>query len=153
MLLVARFDYSRLRELKLGHLRRDDRLIVPRADLGAAAARVARWIELPFFTFQPSELGKVLLILALSAFIVDRARELVERETTSRIMLLALVPAMPRHRPAGPRDAGSSTWRSSRRCCSWPAPSGRTSPRSAALRAAAVARASWSPPRRSASRC
>ena len=47
-----------------------------------------------FFRFQPSELGKVLLILALSAFIIDRVRRLGERETTSRIMLLALVPTL-----------------------------------------------------------
>jgi rod shape determining protein RodA len=44
--------------------------------------------------FQSSELGKVLLILALSAFMVDRMRRIDDRETTSRIMLLALVPAM-----------------------------------------------------------
>ena len=53
-----------------------------------------RWIELSFFRFQPSELGKVLLILALSAFIIDRLRRLGERETTSRIMLLALLPTL-----------------------------------------------------------
>ena len=36
-----------------------------------------RWLELPFFRFQPSELGKVLLVLALSAFLVDRVRRIV----------------------------------------------------------------------------
>ncbi len=53
-----------------------------------------RAISLPFFSFQASELGKVLLILALSAFIVDRSRRLRERDTTVRVILLALVPAM-----------------------------------------------------------
>ena len=53
-----------------------------------------RWIELPFFRFQPSELGKVLLILALSAFVLDRVRRRTDRETTSRVMLLALVPTL-----------------------------------------------------------
>jgi rod shape determining protein RodA len=43
---------------------------------------------------QSSELGKLLLILALGAFAIDRVRRLDERETTSRIMLLALIPAM-----------------------------------------------------------
>jgi len=62
--------------------------------LAAATRGSKRWIEFPFFRFQPSELGKVLLILALSAFVVDRARRLPERETTSRVVLLALVPAM-----------------------------------------------------------
>jgi rod shape determining protein RodA len=53
-----------------------------------------RWLELPFFRFQPSELGKLLLVLALSAFLIDRVRRLSDREVTSRIMLLALVPTL-----------------------------------------------------------
>ena len=61
---------------------------------GHAANGSQRAISLPFFSFQASELGKVLLILALSAFIVDRARRLRERDTTVRVMLAALVPAM-----------------------------------------------------------
>jgi rod shape determining protein RodA len=51
------------------------------------------WIALPGFNFQPSELGKVLLVVALSAFIVDRSRRLQARDTTARIMLLTLIPA------------------------------------------------------------
>jgi len=51
-------------------------------------------MDLGFFSLQTSELGKVLLILTLSAFVVDRLRRLGERDTTSRIVLLALVPAM-----------------------------------------------------------
>ena len=35
----------------------------------------------------------MLLIVALSAFVVDRSRRLHERETTARMMLLALGPA------------------------------------------------------------
>jgi rod shape determining protein RodA len=93
MLLVARFDYSRLRELKLGIYAGMIGLIALVLIIGAAARGSRRWIELPFFTFQPSEFGKVLLILALSAFIVDRSRKLSAKETTSRIMLLALIPA------------------------------------------------------------
>ena len=61
---------------------------------GHSANGSQRAISLPFFSFQASELGKVLLILALSAFIVDRARRLRERDTTVRVLLAALVPAM-----------------------------------------------------------
>ncbi len=53
-----------------------------------------RWIPLPFFQVQSSEFGKILLIVALAAFAVDRSRRLHERRTTARIMLLALIPAM-----------------------------------------------------------
>ncbi len=62
--------------------------------LGHAAAGSQRAINLPLFSFQASELGKVLLILALSAFVVERARQLRERDTTIRVMIAALVPAM-----------------------------------------------------------
>src|SRR5215212_2836773 len=94
MFFVARFDYSRLRELKLGLYGVMLASIALVFLLGAAARGSRRWIELPFFRFQPSELGKVLLILALSAFLIDRIRRLHDRETTSRIVLLALIPAI-----------------------------------------------------------
>ena len=94
MLLVARFDYSRLRELKLGLYGAMIALILLVFALGAAARGSQRWIELPFFRLQPSEVGKLLLIIALAAFVVDRVRRLNERETTSRIMLLAILPAI-----------------------------------------------------------
>ena len=62
--------------------------------LGFSARGSRRAIEFGFFNFQASELGKLLLVVALAAFTVDRARRLGDRETTSRIVLLALIPAM-----------------------------------------------------------
>src|ERR671932_1551380 len=62
--------------------------------IGSAARGSQRWIPLPFFNLQPSELGKVLLVVALSGFMVERLRHLGEKETTSRILLAAIVPAM-----------------------------------------------------------
>src|ERR687885_1823066 len=62
--------------------------------LGPATRGSKRWIDLPFFKLQSSELGKVLLIAALSGFVVDRMRRLQDKETTSRILLLAILPAM-----------------------------------------------------------
>ena len=94
MLGTACFDYSRLRELKVGIYAVMIGSILLVFALATATRGSKRWIELPFFTFQPSELGKVLLILSMSAFVVDRTRRLGERETTSRLMLLALLPAM-----------------------------------------------------------
>ena len=93
MLAISRFDYSRLREFKLGIYGLMVALNVLPLLLAAATRGARSWIALPFFRFQPSELGKVLLIVALAAFIVDRIRRLGERETTARIMLLALGPA------------------------------------------------------------
>ena len=94
MLALAAIDYSRFRELRVGLYAVMIGLIVLVLGVAGATRGSRRWIELPFFRFQPSELGKVLLILALSAFIVDRLRRLQDRETTSRIMLLALLPTL-----------------------------------------------------------
>jgi rod shape determining protein RodA len=94
MLLISRFDYSRLREWKLGvyTLMIGSILLVYAVGVSARGAR--RAIEFGFFNFQASELGKLLLVVALAAFVVDRTRRLHDRETTSRVVLLALVPAM-----------------------------------------------------------
>jgi rod shape determining protein RodA len=94
MLAVSRLDYSRLRELKYvlyGVLLVS---ILAVLGLGHSANGAQRAITLPFFSFQGSEIGKILLILCLAAFAVDRARALRQRDTTARVMLLALVPAM-----------------------------------------------------------
>jgi rod shape determining protein RodA len=93
MLALTRLDYSRLREFRTPIYG----LLIGLNILPLLLAGVTRgarsWIDLPFFRFQPSELGKVLLIVAVAAFLVDRSRRLGERETTARVMLLALGPA------------------------------------------------------------
>jgi rod shape determining protein RodA len=94
MLLLTRLDYARLRPLKnflYGFL---IFTILAVLALGHTARGSQRAINLPFFSFQASELGKVLLTLALAALVVDRARRLRERQTTALVMLAALVPAM-----------------------------------------------------------
>jgi rod shape determining protein RodA len=94
MIALSRLDYSRLREWKLGVYAFMIVAILLVYALGFSARGSRRAIEFGFFNFQASELGKVLLVVALAAFTVDRARRLDERETTSRVVLLALVPAM-----------------------------------------------------------
>ncbi len=94
MLLMTRFDYSRLREWKLGVYAFLIASILLVYAVGVSARGSKRAISLPFFSLQPSELGKLLLVVALSAFMVDRIRRLTDRETTSRMVLLAVVPAM-----------------------------------------------------------
>jgi rod shape determining protein RodA len=94
MVLLSRFDYSRLREWKLGVYGAMIGAILLVYALGFSARGSRRAIEFGFFNFQASEVGKVLLVVALAGFTVDRARRLGEAETTSRIVLLALIPAM-----------------------------------------------------------
>jgi rod shape determining protein RodA len=92
-LLLSRIDYTRLREYRYGFYGLLIALNI--VVFGMPMVRGAhRWIPLPFFQVQSSEFGKVLLIVSLSAFAVDRMRRLHERRTTARIMLLALLPAL-----------------------------------------------------------
>jgi rod shape determining protein RodA len=93
MYAVSRMDYSRLRELKYPIYGFLIGSIVVVYAIGSASRGSKRWIPTPVFNLQPSELGKVLLVVALSAFVVDRMRR-PGRETTARVMLLALLPAM-----------------------------------------------------------
>ncbi|MGH2847451.1 MAG: rod shape-determining protein RodA [Thermoleophilaceae bacterium] len=94
MLLLSRFDYSRLRDWKFGVYGVLIVSILLVYAFGFSARGSQRAIEFGPVNFQASELGKLLLVVALSAFVVDRMRRLDDRETTSRVVLLALIPAM-----------------------------------------------------------
>jgi rod shape determining protein RodA len=94
MVALARLDYARLRPLKTGIYAVLLLSILAVLGAGRETKGATRAISLPFFSFQASEIGKVLLTVALAALIVDRARRLRERDTTALTMLAALVPAM-----------------------------------------------------------
>ncbi len=91
--ILARIDYSRLRDAKYVVYGLLIASILAVSALGSVARGSRRAIDLGFFSFQASEAGKVLLVVALSAFVVDRARGIQGRDTSVRVMLLTLVPA------------------------------------------------------------
>jgi rod shape determining protein RodA len=93
MLALTRIDYSRFRELRVGlytFLCVSVSLVLV---FGFAARGSRRAFELPFFSFQPSELGKLLLVLALAGFVIDGARRGSDRQRTVRYLCLGLAPA------------------------------------------------------------
>jgi rod shape determining protein RodA len=93
MLAVARIDYSRFREIRVGIYSLMIASICLVLLFGAAARGSRRWIELPYFRFQPSELAKVLLVVALAAFVIERNRRGTPARQTIRILALGLTPA------------------------------------------------------------
>jgi len=94
MVILSRVDYGALSRFKNGIYAALLLSILAVLGLGHNAKGSTRAISLPLFSFQASELGKVLLIVSLSAFVVERARRLGERDTTVRVMIAALIPAM-----------------------------------------------------------
>ena len=93
MLLLSRIDYSRFRELRVGIYTFLCTSVALVFVFGFAARGSRRSFELPFFSFQPSELGKLLLVLALAGFVIDGARRGSERQRTLRYLCLGLAPA------------------------------------------------------------
>ncbi|HEY1238504.1 MAG TPA: rod shape-determining protein RodA [Solirubrobacterales bacterium] len=93
MVAVAKIDYSRFREIRVGIYSLMIGSICLVLMFGAAARGSRRWIELPYFRFQPSELAKLLLIVALAAFVIERNRRGTPMRQTLRILALGLVPA------------------------------------------------------------
>ncbi|HWP33760.1 MAG TPA: rod shape-determining protein RodA [Solirubrobacterales bacterium] len=94
MYLLTRIDYSRFRELRVGIYTFLCVSISLVFVFGFAARGSRRAFDLPFFSFQPSELGKVLLVLALAGFMIDGARNGSERQRTLRYLCLGLAPAV-----------------------------------------------------------
>jgi len=93
-IVLSRIDYSRLRELKYGLYGLMFAGLAVVALFGGDTRGSRRAIQLPFFEVQASEIGKILLICALAGFVVDRARRLGERDTTARLVLVAMLPAI-----------------------------------------------------------
>jgi len=61
---------------------------------GAASRGSRRWIDVGFFTFQPSEFGKVVFVLALAGFVVERSRSLQSAATPLVLLAYGLGPIL-----------------------------------------------------------
>jgi rod shape determining protein RodA len=94
MVVVSRFDYAPLKNAGRGiYIALLLSLLSVRA-LGSSSGGSVRSIQFPLFSFQASEIGKVLLVVALSSILIERYRQVRERRTTALVMLATLVAAM-----------------------------------------------------------
>jgi rod shape determining protein RodA len=93
MYALSRVDYSRLQDLRYAVYGLLMGLLLLTLAIAGSTRGANAWIELPFFTLQPSEFGKVLLVVSLAGFLVSRMR-MMGRQTTARIVLLGLIPTM-----------------------------------------------------------
>jgi rod shape determining protein RodA len=93
MVGLSRFDYTRLRDLRLTIYVAMAASIALVLLVGTAVRGSNRWIEFPFFTFQPSELAKVLLCVSLAAYVFERVRRPFGLGHTLKLLGLGLAPA------------------------------------------------------------
>ena len=61
---------------------------------GAATRGSKRWVDIGFFTFQPSEFGKVLLALTLAAFLAGNAKQIDRIDVPLKTIALAGLPIL-----------------------------------------------------------
>jgi rod shape determining protein RodA len=92
MLAVGRIDYNRLRDLRLTIYTAMVGSIAFVFLVGTAVRGSNRWIDLPFFQFEPSELAKVLLCVSLAAFVYERVRRPFGLRQTIGLLMLGLAP-------------------------------------------------------------
>jgi rod shape determining protein RodA len=93
MIAISRIDYTRLRELRLSIYAAMVGSIALVLLVGTAVRGSNRWIDLPFFQFEPSELAKVLLCVSLAAVVFDRIRRPFGLRQTVALLGLGLAPA------------------------------------------------------------
>jgi rod shape determining protein RodA len=93
MIAVSRIDYTRLRELRTSIYAVMVGSIAFVFLVGTAVRGSNRWIDLPLFQFEPSELAKVLLCISLSALIYERIRRPFGLAQTLTLLALGLAPA------------------------------------------------------------
>ena len=93
MIAVSHFDYTRLRELRVSIYAVMVGSIAFVLLVGTAVRGSNRWIDLPFFQFEPSELAKVLLCVSLAALVYERVRRPFGLGQTVGLLGLGLAPA------------------------------------------------------------
>ena len=93
MLAVSRLDYTRLRGLRMTIYAAMVGSIALVLVGGAAVRGSHRWINLPFFQFEPSELAKILLCVSLAAFVYEAVRRPFGLRQTINLLVLGLIPA------------------------------------------------------------
>jgi rod shape determining protein RodA len=95
LLLVSFLDYRHLRAFApviygLAFVS----LIVVLTPVGAVVAGARRWIDLGAFQLQPSELGKIAVIVGLAAFLAERKGDIRARDVAVGVGMVALPSAL-----------------------------------------------------------
>jgi rod shape determining protein RodA len=93
MIAVSHIDYARLGELRVSIYAVMVGSIAFVLLVGTAVRGSNRWIELPLFQFEPSELAKVLLCVSLAALVHERVRRPFGLRQTVGLLGLGLAPA------------------------------------------------------------
>lgn len=92
LLIFVSFDYTKLKNFWIFLYIFGLILLIAVLFSGKTAMGAKRWINLGFFSFQPSEIFKILFIISLSAYLSNKKTPLTVFDTLKTLFMFALIP-------------------------------------------------------------
>ncbi len=92
LLIFISFDYNRLKDFWIFLYIFGLILLIAVLFSGKTAMGAKRWINLGFFSFQPSEIFKIIFIISLSAYLSNKKTPLNVFDTLKTFFIFALIP-------------------------------------------------------------
>lgn len=86
------FDYIKLKDFWLIFYITGILLLIIVLFTGKTAMGAKRWINLGFFSFQPSEIFKIIFIISISAFLEDKQSPLSIKDTLKTLLIFGIIP-------------------------------------------------------------
>lgn len=92
LIVFVTFDYVKLKDFWLIFYIIGILLLVVVLFTGKTAMGAKRWIDLGFFSFQPSEIFKIIFIISISAFLEDKKSPLSVKDTLKTLFIFGIIP-------------------------------------------------------------
>ncbi|MCS7163389.1 MAG: rod shape-determining protein RodA [Thermodesulfovibrio sp.] len=92
LFIFVTFDYAKLKNFWLIFYIVGILLLILVLFIGKTAMGAKRWINLGFFSFQPSEIFKIIFIISISAFLENKNSPLSVKDTLKTLFIFGMIP-------------------------------------------------------------
>jgi len=92
LVIFVTFDYVKIKEYWLILYIIGISLLIIVLFMGKTAMGAKRWINLGFFSFQPSEIFKIIFIISVSAFLENKESPLSAKDTLKTLIIFGIIP-------------------------------------------------------------
>ncbi|HHW20599.1 MAG TPA: rod shape-determining protein RodA [Thermodesulfovibrio thiophilus] len=92
LVIFVTFDYVKIKKYWLILYIIGISLLIIVLFMGKTAMGAKRWINLGFFSFQPSEIFKIIFIISISAFLENKESPLSAKDTLKTLIIFGIIP-------------------------------------------------------------
>uniref|UniRef100_A0A7C4ELI1 Peptidoglycan glycosyltransferase RodA n=1 Tax=Thermodesulfovibrio aggregans TaxID=86166 RepID=A0A7C4ELI1_9BACT len=92
LFIFVTFDYKKLKDFWLLFYIFGILLLILVLFTGKTAMGAKRWINLGFFSFQPSEIFKIVFIISISSFLEEKSSPLTVKDTLKTLIIFGAIP-------------------------------------------------------------